>query len=221
MVLRDSETEYLTTYDIQPILEQQGNKLSKVELNNWLSALLDAGLVQKALERGKPTTRPYNRRYTYDLWKLSKKGRETSSLLEVFKGNAPTITVEKVVTNTVEKIVEKTVEIPKFPELDESSFEDLEKIQLLSFHLSLLRTLSSVEQMDLMTLSEKTGFTVQRIVEFIECQEKSTSNTLYILSEIPLDLRGKILQTIGLSPRKNYNVSLSPMGLELLSTLSP
>ena len=221
MVLRDSETEYLTTYDIQPILEQQGNKLSKVELNNWLSALLDAGLVQKALERGKPTTRPYNRRYTYDLWKLSKKGRETASLLEVFKGNTPTLAVEKVVTKTVEKIVEKTVEIPKFPELDESSFEDLEKIQTLSMHLSLLRALSSVDQMDLMTLSEKTGFTAQRIVEFIEYQEKSTSNTLYFLSEIPLDLRGKILQTIGLSPRKNYNVSLSPIGLELLSSLSP
>jgi len=221
LVLRDSETEYLTTYDIQPILEQQGNKLSKVELNNWLSALLDAGLVQKAPERGKPTTRPYNRRYTYDLWKLSKKGRETASLLEVFKGNTPTLTVEKVVTKTVEKIVEKTVEIPKFPELDESSFEDLEKIQTLSMHLSLLRALSSVDQMDLMTLSEKTGFTAQRIVEFIEYQEKSTSNTLYFLSEIPLDLRGKILQTIGLSPRKNYNVSLSPMGLELLSSLSP
>jgi len=221
LVLRDSETEYLTTYDIQPILEQQGNKLSKVELNNWLSALLDAGLVQKASERGKPTTRPYNRRYTYDLWKLSKKGRETASLLEVFKGNTPTLTVEKVVTKTVEKIVEKTVEIPKFPELDESSFEDLEKIQTLSMHLSLLRALSSVDQMDLMTLSEKTGFTAQRIVEFIEYQEKSTSNTLYFLSEIPLDLRGKILQTIGLSPRKNYNVSLSPIGLELLSSLSP
>jgi len=221
LVLRDSETEYLTTYDIQPILEQQGNKLSKVELNNWLSALLDAGLVRKASERGKPTTRPYNRRYTYDLWKLSKKGRETASLLEVFKGNTPTLTVEKVVTKTVEKIVEKTVEIPKFPELDESSFEDLEKIQTLSMHLSLLRALSSVDQMDLMTLSEKTGFTAQRIVEFIEYQEKSTSNTLYFLSEIPLDLRGKILQTIGLSPRKNYNVSLSPIGLELLSSLSP
>ena len=179
------------------------------------------GLVQKAPERGKPTTRSYNRRYTYDLWKLSEKGRETASLLEVFKGNTPTLTMEKVVTKIVEKIVEKTVEIPKFPELEESSFEDLEKIQTLSMHLSLLRALSSVNQIDLMTLSEKTGFTSQRIVEFIEHQEKSTSNTLYFLSEIPLDLRGKILQTIGLSPKKNYNVSLSPMGLELLSSLSP
>ncbi|MCW4011748.1 MAG: hypothetical protein NWF07_02020 [Candidatus Bathyarchaeota archaeon] len=113
------------------------------------------------------------------------------------------------------------MEIPKFPELDESSFEDLEKIQTLSTHLSLLHALSSVDQMDLMTLSEKTGLTAQRIVEFIEYQEKFTSNALYFLSEIPLDLRGKILQTIGLSSRKNYNVSLSPMGLDLLSHLSP
>ena len=136
-------------------------------------------------------------------------------------GNPPTLTVEKVVTKTVEKIVEKTVEVPKFPELMETSFEDLEKIRSLSNHLSLLHELSSVDQMDLMTLSEKTGLNPQRIVEFIEDQEKIMSDSLYILHEIPLDLRGRILQTIGLSPRKNYNVSLSPMGVDLLSILSP
>ena len=217
LVLRDSKIEYLTTYDMQPILEQKGYKLSKVELNNWLSALLEAGLVQKAKERGKPTTRPYNRRYTYDLWKLSQKGRETANLLEVFKGNTPIQTVEKVLTKTIEK----TIEIPKLPELAETSFEDLDKIQTLSMQLSLLKTLSSKHRMDLMTLSDKTGLNAKRIVEFIEDQEKSTPNTLYLLSEIPLDLRGKILQTIGLSPKKNYMISLSPSGIELLSILSP
>ena len=129
LVLRDSKTEYLTTYDIQPILEEQGNKLNKVELNNWLSALQEAGLVQKAPERGKPTTVPYTRRYTFDLWKLTQKGRETSYQLDIFRGNTPVQVREKVVEKTVdkiiekpvqkiiEKLVEKRVEVPKLPEL--------------------------------------------------------------------------------------------------------
>jgi len=217
VVLRDSKTEYLTTYDIQPILEEQGNKLSKVELNNWLSALLDAGLVQKAPERGKPTTRPYNQRYTFDLWKLSQKGRETASLLEVFSGNTPIQIIEKV----VEKTVERTVEKPKFPELMETSFDDYENVRSLSLHLSLMRSLYRKDPMDIMSLSDETGFTPEKIVEFIEDQAKSSSNTLYLLSEIPMDLRGKILQTIGLSPRRNYSVSLCSEGKMILSILSP
>ncbi len=217
VVLRDAKTEYLTTYDIQPILREQGNKLSKVELNNWLSALQEAGLVQKAPERGKPTTRPYNRRYTYDLWKLSQKGRETAQLLRVFSGNTPIQIIEKV----VEKTIEKPVETPKLPELADMSFDDLEKIQRLSIHLGLLKSLSGRAPMDITRLSDETGYTHEKIVEFIEEQGKFEPNTLYLLSEIPLDLRGKILQKLGLSPKKNYSVSLSSEGKKILSVLSP
>ena len=229
LVLRDSKEEYLTTYDIQPILEAQGNKLNKVELNNWLSALQDVGLVQKAIERGKPTMRPYNRRYTFDLWKLSQKGRETSILLEVFMGNTPIQTVEKVVEKTIEKIVEKPVEkivekhveIPKFPELHETNFEELDKIRSLSIHLTLLWALYPDKVVDLWSLSDETGYTPEKIVEFIEYQEKINANTLYFLREIPMDLRGKIMEKLGLSPRKNYTVSLSSEGKLIAASMSP
>ncbi|MFC1803466.1 hypothetical protein ACFL0D_05810 [Thermoproteota archaeon] len=217
LTLRDYETEYLTTYDIQLILEEQGNKLSKVELNNWLNTLRDAGLVQKAPERGKPAIRRYTRRYTFDLWKLTQKGRETAHLLEVFSGNVPIQTNE----NLVEKTIEKTVEIPKIPELMETSFEDLENIQSLSIHLGILQSLSQKDTIDIMSLSEHTGFTPEKIAEFIEDHEKSSLNTLYFLNEIPMDLREKIMQTIGLSPRKSYSVSLSSEGKKILSVLSP
>ena len=217
LVLRDSKTEYLTTYDIQPILEEQGNKLNKVELNNWLSALQEAGLVQKAPERGKPTTRSYSRRYTFDLWKLSQKGHETASLLRVFSGNTPIQIIEKV----VEKSIERPVTVPKIPDLTETSFEDYENILSLSLNLGLLRSLYRKDPMDIVSLSEKIGFTPEKIVEFIKAQEKSGSDTLYYLSEIPMDWRGKLLQTIGLSPRRNYSVSLSSEGKKILSILSP
>lgn len=229
LILRDSETEYLTTYDMQPILVEQRNKLTKVELNNWLSALQEVGLVRKALDRGKPTTLPYNRRYTFDLWKLTQKGREISFQLDVFRGNTPIQvrkkvvekTIEKIVEKPVEKIIEKTVEIPKFPELEETSFEDLDVIRSLSTHLLLMKALYEKESMDLWSLSEQTGLTPENIVEFIEYQVKFSSNTLYLLDEIPMDLRGKIMRTFGLSPRKNYTISLSPEGMQTSSSLSP
>ena len=221
IVLRDSKEEYLTTYDIQPILETQGNKLNKVELNNWLSALQDVGLVQKAPERGKPTTRPYNRRYTFDLWKLSQKGRETSILLEVFMGNTSIQIFEKVVEKTVEKIIEKPVEISKFPELDEMNFEELDKVRSLSMHMTLMKALHSGRVADLWSLSDKIGYTPEKILEFIENQEKIQSNTLYLLSEIPMDLRGIIMQKLGLSPRKNYDVCLSSEGKLMAASLTP
>ena len=246
LILRDTGQEYLTTYDMQPILEGQENKLNKVELNNWLTALQDVGLVRKASKRGKPTTVPYTRRYTFDLWKLTKKGRETSFQLDVFRGNIPiqvkeTIVekiVEKIIEKPVEVIVEKTieklvevekivektiekrVEIPKFPDLDETSFGELEKIRGLSTHLLLMRSLYEEESMDLWSLSEDTGLVPEKIVEFIENQVKSTPNTLYLLIEIPMALRGKIMQTIGLSPRKNYTISLSPEGKRIAERLS-
>ena len=224
LILRDTEKEYLTTYDMQPILEEQRNKLTKVELNNWLSALQEVGLVRKASERGKPTTLLYNKRYTFDLWKLTQKGLEISFQLDVFRGNTPIQVREKVVGKTIEKIVEKPiekiVEISKFPELEETRFEDLDEIRSLSMHLLLMNALYGKASMDLWSLSEHTGLTPENIVEFIEYQAKFSSNTLYLLAEIPADLRGKIMRTFGLSPRKNYTISLSFEGKQTSSSLS-
>lgn len=243
LLLRDTNQEFLTTYDMQTIFEEQGSKLSKVELNNWLTALQDVGLVHKASERGKPTTVPYTQRYTFDLWKLTQKGRETSFQLDVFRGNTPIqvkeIIVEKIVEKfiekpvevvlekvvekpvekIIEKIIEKRVEIPKFPDLDETSFVELEKIRGISTHLLLMKSLYGKDSMDLWSLSDATGLVPETIVEFIENHAKSTPNTLYLLSEIPMDLRGKIMRTIGLSPRKNYTISLSPEGKKTSESL--
>jgi DNA-binding transcriptional ArsR family regulator len=216
MVLRDSETEYLTTYDMQLILEEQGNKLSKVELNNWLSALQDAGLVRKASKRGKPTSRPYTRRYTFDLWKLSQKGREISYKIEILRRKSPIQIVEKI----VKKTIEKKVIVSKLPPLEETSFKDQEKLQNLSINVTLLKTLKEKQESDLRNISEQTGFTPEKIIQFIEDQGKKRPFPLYFLNENPTDLRGKILQTIGINPRKEYFISLSPEGKKIISKLS-
>lgn len=227
LVLRDSDIEYLTTYDIQPILEKNGNKLSKVELNNWLSSLQEAGLVQKADERGKPTTRSYKRRYTFDLWKLTKKGLDTSHMLEIFNRNITSQNVEK---NREEKIENKEetqfekiidIKVKSFPDFSNISYKDFDTINSVYMNLILMKSLHAEENQDLLSLSKKTGLLPEKIIEFIKKHEKSNTNTLYQLSEIPMDLRGKILQTIGLSPKRNYSVSLSSEGKRTLSILSP
>jgi hypothetical protein len=209
LILRDSKEDYLTTYDMQPILEKQGNKLSKVEINNWLSTLQESELVIKSKERGKPTTRSYTRRYTFDLWKLSKKGIETAVLLEDFLLNSPT------------QNDEKSVEITKIPKLEETTMKDHKKIKTLFMHISLLETLMEKHEMDLETISRETGLKSSMIIEFIQHIEKSSSNSLYSLSETPINIGGKILQTFGLSPKMNYIVSLNRRGVEMLSILSP
>ena len=80
--LNEIEKRELTTYDIQARLGQNGSSLSKKEINAWLRSLQEANLISKREERGKPTTKEYRGRYTYDLWTLTKKGLEMACALE-------------------------------------------------------------------------------------------------------------------------------------------
>lgn len=218
MVLRDAETQYLTTYDLQSILVEQGNKLNKVELNNWLSTLQEAEIVQKAPKRGKPTTKPYTRRYTFDLWKLTIKGREISYKLEVFgEKNSIQKTKKKIFENTMER----KEEITKLPMLEDINFKDQEKLLDLSLNLVLLKILKEKQVVDLRSLSKQTGFTYDKIYEFIKNQEEISSSPLYLLDKSVIVLREKILKTIGLGQRINYMISLSPEGKKIISKLSP
>jgi hypothetical protein len=83
MFLDSKESKYLTTLDIQDKLRGTDLTLQKKEINAWLSSLQSSGLITKERERGKPTTIGYTGRYTYDLWRLTQKGRETAKRLEI------------------------------------------------------------------------------------------------------------------------------------------
>ncbi len=80
--LDEIEKGELTTFDIQERLGQMDLFLSKKEINAWLRSLQEAHLISKGEERGKPTTMEYRRRYTFDLWTLTKKGLETAHAIE-------------------------------------------------------------------------------------------------------------------------------------------
>lgn len=80
-ILYDYRSIFLTTLDIQNIIKKYNMQLNKIELNNWLTTLMMSGLIEKSENRGKPTTIPYDSKYTYALWKISSKGIEIGELI--------------------------------------------------------------------------------------------------------------------------------------------
>ena len=81
------DVEYLTTFDIQKKLQSQSIKLSKKEINAWLMSLKLAGIIMKEETRGKPTTFRYEEKYTFDKWRLTKRGVYLADDLDVLNIN--------------------------------------------------------------------------------------------------------------------------------------
>lgn len=80
--VKKREVNSLTSLDLQSNLATLEIDLSKKEINNWLHSLDDARLIEKEEKRGKPTTMPYDDKYTFDLWSLTPKGMEISEGIE-------------------------------------------------------------------------------------------------------------------------------------------
>jgi len=74
LFLEMSHEKALTTLEIEKRLKETGINLDKKEINGWLSSLLEAGLISKEKNRGKPTTFQYDGKYTFDLWKITPVG---------------------------------------------------------------------------------------------------------------------------------------------------
>ena len=208
MTLVKSPETKLTTLDMQSALEAHGVKLGKKELNNWLSSLQAAGLVQKEPERGKPTTTPYNGRYTYDLWSLTEKGRETMQKLSIFSHETPTL-------NNVKTIAEK-----RFPGLEEATLEQLTQLETLYTTYKTLKALrDQTRPVTLKELSAKTGINRDALEKWLENQEKINEEPLYALHRKVPGIVDKIAESIGLRWGTGLLVSLSSEGKRMASAL--
>jgi hypothetical protein len=206
-LVKSAET-YLTTLDMQDILKNRGVKLSKKELNNWLSSLQSAGLVQKDPERGKPTTTPYNDKYTYDLWSLTGKGLETAQKLSIFTQKTPTLSKVKTITET------------RLPGLENVTEEQMTRLETLYLNMKILRILrDEVHPSPMKQLSVKSGINHDVLQGFIERQIKSDEKPLYLLSEKGPGLGDKILEFLGLRRRREILVSLSSEGKRKVQAL--
>jgi len=200
----DAKDKGLTTLDLQHMLKDHQRKYSKKDLHNWLNDLMNAGLITKESQRGKPTIIDYNGRYTYDIWRLTPQGYQIGRKIENFLGKYPNLNEQK------------TIEKTRLPELQELKSDDLEKIEALYINSTALSTLRGLgDSTDLRTLAENTNLNPEHLYIFLETQIKSTSSPLYHLDEKPMGILAKMMMRLGLKPMKNYRVSLSSEGKKI------
>ena len=209
LTLKESIKPNLTTLDMQDRLKDHGVKLSKKELNNWLSSLHSSGLVRKEPERGKPTTITYNGRYTYDLWSLTEKGHETAWRLSIFTGKTPILNKEKTIVE---------IRLPNLETITTSQVRDLEKLYISIKIMNLL--LKQKKPMDTPSLSAQTGISHEKILEWIKTDEDLSIKNLYLLDRNMPSLMARILILLGLREAKTYNISLSSEGKKRAEALS-
>jgi hypothetical protein len=196
----DARDQGLTTLDIQHLLQDYDRKYSKKDLHNWLKDLMNAGLITKESERGKPTTIAYNGRYTYDIWRLTPQGYQIGRKIERFLGKYPNLNEQK--------NIEKT-HIPSLQELKTGDLREIESLYINSVILLALHRTGGTS--DLKEISVNTILQPKPLRSFLEAHIRSTSPPLYHMSEKTIGIGERILQKLGLSSA-NFDVSLSPEG---------
>jgi hypothetical protein len=200
----DAKDKGLTTPDLQHLLQDHQRKYSKKDLHNWLNDLMDAGLITKERQRGKPTIIEYNGRYTYDVWRLTPQGYRIGRRIENFLGKYPNLNERK------------TIEKPQIPVLQELKSRDLEKIEALYINSTVLSTLQRLGgSTELKTLAENTNLNPEYLHAFLEAQINSLASSLYRLEEKPIGVVAKMMRRLGLKTKKNYRVSLSSEGKKI------
>jgi hypothetical protein len=196
----DAKDGGLTTLDLQHLLQDHQRKYNKKELHNWLNDLMDAGLITKESQRGKPTIIDYNGRYTYDIWRLTPQGYQIGRKIENFLG--------KYLNLNEQKTIEKT-HIPSLQELKNGDLREIESLYINSVILLALHKTGG--KSDLKEISGSTILQPSPLRSFLEAHIRSTSPPLYQMSEKTLGIRERILQKLGLRSG-NYDLSLSPEG---------
>ncbi len=203
----DAKDQGLTTLDIQHLLKDYDRKYSKKDLHNWLNNLMDAELITKERERGKPTKVAYNGRYTYDIWRLTPQGYQIGRKIERFLGKYPNLNEQK------------TIEKTRIPGLQELKTGDLREIESLYINSVILLALKKKGgKSDLKEISENTILKPNSLRSFLEAHVRYTSPPLYQMNKKTAGIVGRILKKLGLSPM-NFDVSLSPEGKKTSESL--
>jgi hypothetical protein len=201
--LESSEVEHLTTLDIQDKLSTSDRSLHKKEINAWLSGLQVAGLITKEYERGKPTTIEYNGRYTYDLWKLTEKGKEIAKKLEIF---LPT----------------KTSLIYQEIDLDESNLDEVIQVKSINQNENNRETVSLLEAIiessgpiDFDELRDRM-LSLDLLLDMIKESKENGFLEFRLMEDI--GLVDRILGYLGIPRMSKYLFRVTEKGYELLQT---
>lgn len=195
---------YLTTYDLQNRLHQDGIELTKVELNNWLKSLNDAEIITKGEGRGKPTTIEYDDRYTYDMWSLTPQGfRIVADLNKLIIGSSLNLDEEEAYSRPDEIKAQKDTHL------------STSEIEVSSLQKSLLNILSC----------EKSPFTMEEIKqgfippdgEIEDMFSNLISHGIIQKDEAPTSkgLLATVIRLLGFSPRKDVVFRLTEKGRKM------
>jgi hypothetical protein len=203
MFLDSTKSKHLTTLDIQDKLRGTDLTLQKKEINAWLSSLQSSGLITKEHERGKPTTISYTGRYTYDLWRLTKKGRATAKKLEI-------ISLEKTSLFTPENIDEYAdfYEIKASNQASSSSYAD----QAMK---TLLRTI--IDSRGIFTMDEilvKMAPSEESLLEMMTRGNLDGILTVEILGSTSITER--IFKYLGIPKKRKYRLDITEKGRNML-----
>lgn len=212
-VLLDSDKSHMTTLDIQDKIKKFNLRLSKKEINNWLTSLQDANYVSKEEERGKPTTIKYDGRYTFDLWKITKNGQNIAQNVALFLTKYP---YENIIENNSKS------KIPSFLELSYSDFETIKTYYIIS---KVVRHISKTRKryVNSYQVSKKIGINHEELYfELRKFNEKST-NRLYEINYSNVGTLEKILTYMGMRPRGVFMIEITCTGKEFVekSLFSP
>jgi hypothetical protein len=205
-IFLDSKTsKHLTTLDIQDKLKTTDLMLQKKEINAWLSSLQSAGLITKENMRGKPTTIDYIGRYTYDLWRLTEKGREIAKKLVVFSSGKTSLKgLDDAQTDADlrEKVVKRY-----------SDSHNLTDPKLMELLRTILHTKEAITLED---LREKMSPSTKSILDTIS--RGNLEGVLTVRSEESASIADKIFGFLGRPKKMIYRLTITDEGRKTLQS---
>lgn len=198
--LAQRDKEFLTTFDIEAVLKENGFEVNKKEINGFLVSLLEAGLIEKLSERGKPITVEYDDKYTYDRWKLSLTGFKIGERL-------PNLMAE-----------ESDYTLPKLRDLTPSMINKLEDLYLTAKILIILNNAGG--EMSYVDLRKKLSIDKEKLAVYSWPDPDHSDKPLFEVKIKPPSLRGKIFKLFGQIAEQNLSFTLTEAGRKLVEEIA-
>ncbi len=191
------EHDYLTTHDLEKILDEKGFKMSKKEINAWLISLQEAGLIAKLEGRGKPIASEYDDRYTFDLWKLTETGLNLHRRLPNLMSQESLI-----------------------PKLSTMTPRLLEEIEDLYFTAKILLTLEEYGGcMNYLELRKKVALDREKLAVYSWPDASHSEQPLFEVKVKPPSFRGRVFKLFGQVVEQDLTFSMTKEGREMAKTI--
>ena len=203
--LDSKKSKHLTTLDIQDKLKSTDLMLQKKEINAWLSSLQTAGLITKESMRGKPTTIDYHGRYTYDLWRLTEKGRDMAEKLEIISSEKTSLKGLDIVDSDAD-----------FEQIGAKRFADSNRRPDL-YTMALLRAiLHTNDVITLEGLREQMSPSAESLLAMIS--RGNLDGVLTVGTEESTSIKEKIFGFLGIPKKRKYRLNLTDEGRKILTS---